>query len=137
MKQNSGKSVVQHQGTHVTCQQCQGGMVWDGEKGLHVPREDYDFQHWQGDSPKLRGHIRDAVFDKYEPEVCKNNLVRLVPMAVHEVKMVRVMLKHLAKVAGNPVFDQDIKEYEKLIADWKELLARASKKYPELELGTV
>lgn len=137
MKQNPVKTVAQHQGTHVTCQQCQNGMVWDSEKGIHVLREDYEFQHWTGESPDLMRRIRDAVSDVFEIEVCKNNLVRLVPMAVHEVKMIRVMLRHLAKVAGKPVFDQDIKEYEKVISNWKELLTKASKKFPELELETV
>lgn len=126
---------VLHQATVQCCPQCNNGMAWDSMARKHVPRDEYDYKHWQGPSKDLLRRFREAVEGKWEPEVCSGNAYRLIGMVKHEMRMVGLLRDDL-KQGNTPafphLFDQDVAEMEALLKTWAGLVKRAKAKFPEI-----
>lgn len=114
------------------CPECQKGMAWDEAIKEHIPRDDYEFKHWTGVSPDLMRRCWQAVDLDGNPDVCANNIVRLLPMGEHEVRMIRVLLRHLKAAENVKTIRQDIFEYEDIIVSWQRLARKAKKVFPTL-----
>lgn len=116
-----------------TCPQCQAGMAWDNEIHKHIPRDDYDFKHWTGVSPDLIRRCQEAVTERYGHSVSANNIVRLLPMAIHECRMIKVLIQRLKEAGDSPVLQSDIQGYDLILNSWKQIVRKAKKAFPELE----
>lgn len=116
-----------------TCPECQNGMAWDNQIHKHIPRDDYDFKHWTGTSPGLMGSVQMCLDNSPRfRSLYINNIVRLLPMAVHECRMIRVLIKHLTDAGPSPVLNQDIVEYTAILNDWKQIMEKVKAMFPEL-----
>jgi hypothetical protein len=118
-----------------TCPECQSGKKFDNETGKHIPADEHEFKYWQGTSLDLMRRCWQAVNGDLDPDVCANNIVIILPMGVHEAKMIQVLLRNLKeanKVATLHAFESDIEDYTEVLQEWKRLVKKAKKVFPTL-----
>ena len=126
--------MTDHKYTVQNCPECQKGMAWDENLGQHIPRDEYDFKFWQGTSDDLMFQVMCCLERHWNPEVCESNIVRLLPMAVHECRMIKVMISKLETTPDVKVVIDDIRSYTIILNTWRKFINQAKKQFPNLQV---